>query len=229
VAAADEWGFEEVRSAEIHLSSTKDLRMRMGGVVRHRVRDLPRFDTTRWHGLPITTPLRTLLDVSAVLPIERLEFPFEYVLRTGLVSPSLLTRRVHEADLRGRPGIGKLRRLMGDDGARMQSALEVIVKQAVAKGQLPRPTRQFIITNESGFVAQPDFSYPQIRLGWEAHGWRWHFGRERSEADLERLNRIQNAGWRMLYITKRQLDDGPDRVVATIRTAIGGQLPGLIG
>jgi hypothetical protein len=185
LAAADEWHFEECRNTEIHITSTTNLRARDDGVHVHRTRFLPHYDTTLKGRLPIVTPLRALLEIAPLLTTDQLEFPFEYVLRTGMVSSSLLLRRVGEADLRGLAGIGNLRKLMDDDGARTQSALEVMVKQAVARRQLPPPLRQYIITNENGFVAQVDFAYPGVRLGLEAQSWRWHTGNNRWNRDFD--------------------------------------------
>jgi very-short-patch-repair endonuclease len=87
-----------------------------------------------------------------------------------------------------------------------------------------------VLNDDCGnFVCRFDFAYPHIRLGIEARSWTWHSGDAAWHRDLERFNRIQDCGWDVLFVTKRDIDRGRDAVMGKIRARLGGQLPGLAG
>jgi hypothetical protein len=97
-AAADEWDFDGCRNNNIHLTTTRSLKRRDDDVVIHRTRWLPRHHVCGRGRMPITTPLRTLLDIASALTLDEFQFPFEDVLRRGLVKPEALVRLLQSGD-----------------------------------------------------------------------------------------------------------------------------------
>ena len=66
------------------------------GWVVHRSRHLPRSDVTRQLGIPVTTPLRTLLDLSPVLSLDALDAALAEALVRRLVTvDDLRPRAIH--------------------------------------------------------------------------------------------------------------------------------------
>jgi very-short-patch-repair endonuclease len=70
-----------------------------------------------------------------------------------------------------------------------------------------------------------DFLFEGARLVVEADSWTHHQSREAFERDRERDAVLARAGHRVLRFTDRQLKDRPDRVAATIATALSGPAP----
>jgi very-short-patch-repair endonuclease len=67
-----------------------------------------------------------------------------------------------------------------------------------------------------------DFAYPERLVGIEAEGWDPHFGKDKRQHDIDRLNVLTNLGWRILHFTWEQIVYRPDEVTATIRDALLG-------
>ena len=101
-----------------------------------------------------------------------------------------------------------------------------MLKQIVdGEGEGPPPSwleRRFIrlLTDSDlkGFVREHpvntyfiDFAWPEIRLGIEVHGARWH--KRRWQADLARHNDLTVAGWTMLHFTWDRIRDEPQVVL----------------
>ena len=131
MAAADEWRFDGCRSSAVEAVcprryTNRDPRVRVRYSASLRPHHL-----SSLRGLPIITPIQTLIMIADELTLAELEFPFEDVLRRGLVKPRELEWHVRHASLRRTRGVSKLRALMKDDGPRLASALEIIVRQAV--------------------------------------------------------------------------------------------------
>ena len=91
---------------------------RTPGVIVHRVACLDRVDVTVTRaGLPVTTPVRTMIDLAAVAPAHELAPVLDHALVRGLVTRRALERRLDALGTRGRPGTARLRALLGTLGS----------------------------------------------------------------------------------------------------------------
>ena len=63
-----------------------------------------------------------------------------------------------------------------------------------------------------------DFAWPDLRLAVEYDG-AWHAEPGQLAKDRQRLNRLQAAGWTVVFVTAADLRD-PVRLLATIRAAL---------
>jgi hypothetical protein len=85
---------------------------RRPGLRIHRRKRLEPRDLTRRHGIPATTPARTLLDLAARLPSRRLERAVNEADKLDLIDPESL--RADLASRRHERGLPALRRLLDD-------------------------------------------------------------------------------------------------------------------
>ncbi len=117
--------------------------------------------------LPVTNPLRTIVDLAAVLPADEVEDAID----AGLAWPSLFSIAAIEAmriDLarRGRRGAGILgsilaERALGD--AVSDSKLESRMAGLLRKAELPPAVFHYVVTTPEGvFLAEVDFAYPKV-------------------------------------------------------------------
>lgn len=122
----------------VHVIARRQRRNR-DGIVVHRSRTLTREDIRIHHGLPVTSPARTLLDISEVLSTREVERALEEALARKLVTLDELRRLL--ARTKNRRGLTILRRLISwrrtSDGSRTKWQ-RTAYKAFVAAG-LPEP------------------------------------------------------------------------------------------
>jgi very-short-patch-repair endonuclease len=160
------------------------------GYVIHRTRHLPPEDVTVHWGIPVTTPLRTLLDLSRHLSLDALDAAVAEALVRKLVTIEALQPRA----------TGNLRALL-DTAAPTRSRLERGLRRLLREHGLPQP-----ISN--GFIEgyEVDLHWPAHRLIAELDGYDYHGHRRAFETDRERDIVLQAAGWRVVRVTSQGLE-----------------------
>ena len=84
------------------------------GVIVHRVGTLDAGDVRPVHGLPATSPVRTVIDLAGVLDDDGLRRSIERAVARGLVRLSGIVARLDALGSAGRPGAARLRRVVRD-------------------------------------------------------------------------------------------------------------------
>jgi hypothetical protein len=188
--------------------------------IRRHVLRLAPDEVTARRLIPVTTLARTLFDIAAGSPRERLEAAIreaEYRHRFQLKHlENLLERRPGR---RGAPAIRDcLQRLGRGPRGRTRSRLEVRFAALLARTDLPLPTLNALL-DLGGFKIEADCLWSDQRLIVELDGNRVHGTRVAFEADRERDRRLQASGWRVIRVTWHQLDD-PDALLADLRNLL---------
>jgi hypothetical protein len=121
--AATIWRVAAVADERIEVIVPRTRAPRAPGVAVHRVARLDRGDvTTTAGGLTVTTPMRTMVDLAAVVPGAELAAILDRALRRGLVTRRALVARLETLGTRGRPGTARLRKLLGTVGSASEGA-----------------------------------------------------------------------------------------------------------
>jgi very-short-patch-repair endonuclease len=179
--------------------------------------NLASHEKTQWSRIGLATPLRMSLDLILDRALPDAVADLDAVLRTGLVDLGALRRLVTQRSDRG---IVVARRAVELADPRAESRPESRVRvHLVLAGFEPEP--QYVIQDWQGVIARVDLGFPRQRLAGEYDG-EWHGEWRQISADRERLNRIQAAGWDVLFVTARQLRD-PHTMVAAVRTALAAR------
>jgi very-short-patch-repair endonuclease len=165
-----------------------------------------RLDATSRHELPVTSPIRTLLDLAATRPRQEVERACSEALVHELVTVDAI------AGQHGR-GSAVLRRIVADGVAPTRSELERRFFAAVLRAGLPRPQVNAKIGRYT-----VDFLWTDRRLVVELDGYRFHGHRLAFERDRSRDAELQLLGYAVLRLTWRQLRDEP-ALVARYLTA----------
>lgn len=223
LAAAVVFGFEGIASTVPELSVLEGRKLRLKGVIVHRVSALGPRDVCRRGPLRLTTPARTLVDLAGLLPPDALEDAIDSALRRGLTSLPTLKAAIDRRGGRGVRGIATLQALIDarTPGNTPGSSKENELRRLLVSAGLPAPVTQHEIRDERGrFVARVDLAYPEQRVAIEYDGGH-HADRRQWESDLPRQNRINNVGYHVLRYCKRDLNDRPSEVVDEVRCAIG--------
>jgi very-short-patch-repair endonuclease len=201
-AAAALWRFRPKQDGAIDVTVGQGRARPRSGIQVHRAVDLP---VTRHHGIPITTPMRTLVDLAPLLAQHELDRAVEEAQVRGLVKPEALTSAPHRA----------LRLTAREDASMTRSEAEQRLLALVRAADLAPPHTNVRV---EGF--EVDMAWPEQRLIVEVDGFAFHSTRAAFERDRLRDQALQAAGWRVMRITWRQIADTPEAVVARVAAAL---------
>jgi hypothetical protein len=180
----------------------------------HRVRTLPTKHTTRRHGLPTTTPERTLLDLAEVLAPGDLTRALGEARYLRLTTEKRLRQVIATAP--GRRGTARLAALIDGGPAPTHSHLEDRFLALVREAGLPRPLVNTRVNN------QVDFLWRDQRVVVELDGWAAHGTPAQLARDHERDVDHQLAGFAVMRVTYQQLKRRPLEVVARLSALLAG-------
>lgn len=214
-AAGGEW--EVLRGAvptEVTLPRSCARRKRKAIIV-HRA-DLPPEHVTTRHGLRITTLVRTILDLAAVLTPRELDRAFEQAqVRHGLRPEDVAAEVLCRA---GYPGTPKLRALLRDgvDPEGVASVLELRFLALCEQHGIPRP-----LVNVPFEGCRPDFRWPGALLVVETDSRQFHDTIAARRRDAQKDARLRAAGYTVIRLCWRDVVADPAAAVAAIREALG--------
>jgi hypothetical protein len=190
----------------------------------HESTDLAACDRSETLAIPVTTIERTLIDLGAVVHRHKVEQAFDDALRRHLTTPEAVRDRFVQVARRGRRGVGVLRPLLEQrlEGSEQPTGeFERRVGRLLVRAGVRPPTFEYVVRTPSGaFVARVDLAYPDLRIAIECDSDRWHSGRHRRQADLDRQNRLVLAGWTILRFTWEDLVDRPELIIERVEAAI---------
>jgi very-short-patch-repair endonuclease len=185
------------------------------GLRVHRVKDLDRCDLRVRHGLPLTAPARTALDLAAEASDAELEEAVSAGFIRGLVRPEEIWAAMKRAP--GRRGLVRLKRLLttGEASGFTRSKAERRLRSLLRAAELPQPRSNVPMM---GYVA--DFVWLDHKLIVEVDAYLFHSHRSSFEHDRRRDQVFAAAGYVVVRVTWRQLCDEPLAVVARIAQAV---------
>ena len=222
-SAAELWGLTRRGMRAIEVVTKRWDREHRSGVRVHESTDLILDDVVNLEGVPITTPVRTVVDLGASNKWV-VESALEQGIRLGLFTVSDVERFVHRVARRGRRGVGVVRPLLATrkrwDNA-TESALEDRFRKLLRAWGFPEPVLQYALHDDSGrFVCRSDFAYPQARLLIELDSEAHHLDRITFRRDRSKQNTATVLGWTMLRYTWWDLKEQTGRVVSEIRSQL---------
>ena len=215
-AAAALWGLRAWREGLVDVSMPGGIPGSRAGIRRHRAGGLHPGDIVIRHGMRVTTPARTLLDLAAVTPRRELERLVEEAQVQRLVTRGELLAMVHRGA--GRPGVTLLREIVGadDEPSFTRSEAERRLVELIRAAGLPRPR-----TNVRIDGLEVDAAWPAQRLVVEVDGFAYHgITRTAFERDRRRDGQLLLAGYRVVRVTWLMLVREPERVIALVAAAL---------
>jgi very-short-patch-repair endonuclease len=217
-SAAELWGLLARRpgDAEIDVMLAGRNPGTRAGIRRHRVPVLDERDASVHHGIAVTSPARAVLDLAVHLSAADLE-----QLSATASSKGRADGRDIQAVLERYPrhrGAARLKAMMRTPGGPQltRSQNERSVLSLVRQARLKPPAMN---VRPAGF--EVDAYWPQERLVVEADGYEFHRDRVAFENDRARDATLVAAGFRVIRVTWRQLDDEPFVVIGRIAQALG--------
>ena len=194
----------------IELSVPRGRSARSPGIRVHRPTCLPSKDLGTFDGIPVTSPIKTLIDLATFLSVPKLEAAVNAADKHDLVDPEQL-RAALEAR-QGLRGVRALRDLLDRHTFRLtRSKLERYFLPIVRWAGLPTPeTRVWL----NGYVV--DFFWPDLGLVVETDGQRYHRTAISQTRDRERDQAHARAGLTQLRFSHFQVRYEPEHVASTL-------------
>jgi very-short-patch-repair endonuclease len=207
-SAAELW---RIRAGEgggpIHVTLPASLTSRQPGIVIHR-RD-ERSTTTR-HGIPVTTPEATLVDLATMLDAGALEAAVNEADKLDLCDPERLRKAVDE--LSPRRGTRALRALLDRHTFVLtDSQLERLFLRLAKRAGLPKP-----LTQEWVNGGRVDFFFEELGIVVETDGLRYHRTPAQQTKDRRRDQRHAASGLTPLRFTHWQVAKEQSDVEGTL-------------
>ena len=208
----------------LHVVSPSVTRSRTRAVVGHR--SSGPVEMTIRLGLPVVAPAMTWMHLAAVLRPEDLTAVGDFLV-TGVhhgraaESPLATIEELARAlELgAGRRGARAARWALEHIRIGPASRTETLLRLLIVAAGLPEPVIGPAITVAGGFLTlHPDLAYPDLRIAIEYEG-DGHRDAGRWERDIERRELFEDAGWRVIRVTRRALFDEPEALIARIRRA----------
>ncbi len=178
-SAAALWGFGDERGL-IDVSAPITRRSRRQGIRLHRRLGSVIEDAVVHEGIPLTSPVHTLIDLAMCLRRMQLERAVNEADKLGRVRADVL----HESlgNHRGQPGVALLQKLLDPLSFRLSdSELEQRMRPLAMAVGLPVPKTKAWV---NGY--EVDFYWPELRIVVEADGLRYHRTASQQKRGLER-------------------------------------------
>jgi very-short-patch-repair endonuclease len=213
-SAAALWAIRGETASEIQVSVPRRADPRHPGIEVHRRSALPSEDLTSRRNIPVTTPVRTLIDLGTRLRSHAIEAAINEADKLDLVDPVSLGARL--MDRRGQRGVRPLRKIL-DRGEFVltDSELERRFLPIAKRAGLGMPlTQQWV----NGF--RVDFYWPELGLVVETDGLRYHRTPSEQARDRVRDQAHIAAGLTPLRFTHWQVRHDPKQVERTLRAAV---------
>lgn len=178
--------------------------------------NLHRRDIRHHHGLTLTSPPRTILDLAYELNAEDLE---------QLVAEAHYRHLASEAELRDqlsrnphRPGVANLRRVLDLPGGAKRTRSP---GERWMVGLLRRAGITGFETNARIHGYEVDFLWRAERFVIETDGYEGHSGRAAFERDRLKISSLIAKGLTVMPVTGRQVREDPDAVLSRVLSALG--------
>lgn len=160
---------------------------------------LPPEDVVIVHGLRVTSPVRTVLDLARLDDVTEAVVAADGFLHAGLVALDALRAGLER--MHGWRGVAQAREVVRHAEPLAESPMESRLRMLLVLGGLPRRQAQVPVSDGDRFVARVDLGYPEARLLIEYDGREAHAG---TAFDGERARQnalVTGLGYRLLRYT----------------------------
>lgn len=205
------------------------------GVRGHQLEPAATTVVTRPEGVRLTDPactwtlLGTILRhpydlvaaADALVRDDRLPGPSGRILTPAATTVEALTRAVARAH--GRRGIVALREALARVRPGAASRMETWTRLTLVDAGLPEPVTDHDVYDARGFVGCVDLAYPAQRIAIEYEGDHHRTSAAQWHRDVEKHERLAQAGWRVIRVTREMLLTRPGALILAVRAALASR------
>lgn len=207
--------FDPCSPIEVVAAPAARVSARAGAMLRRA--EVTQSEIVEISGFRATSPMRTVLDLAARLPLVEAVVAVDMALQAGLITRPDLSSAVE--GLAGRKGAAQCRKVLALADGRAESPMETRLRLLLVLAGLPAPECQVPMYSADGiFLGRPDLYYPDHQLAVEFDG---GVHRDQLVDDNRRQNLLIGAGIRLLRFTSADVYARPQTVIAQVSQAIG--------
>lgn len=214
-SAAYLWGLIDHRPVIVEVTVVGRRCRRRDGLRVRKVAMLASSDIRGKEGLRLTSPARTIVDLAA----DTGEIELEALIAEGRSNRILRDGELESALRRAgkQKGTARLKRILRSEAGRAmtRSETERICRRLLQVAGLPQPK-----TNQRLGRYEVDFLWPDRRVVLEVDTYGFHGNRRAFERDRRKTMMLEDAGYHVIRVTRRQLLEEPYWVVAHIARAL---------
>jgi very-short-patch-repair endonuclease len=221
--AAALWKIYESNGTTIHVTTTSRSGRTPPGIRVHRARKLDPADVTTKDAIPVTTVARTLIDLTDLLPSDRILRAMREAEYLKLLDMDTLIAAVQRAN--GRKRLTELKKAIERHrpGQIVREELEHRFLELVHEAGLPDPeTNIKIKTRRRPYDV--DCLWRDEAVAVELDGRAAHLRAEAFEEDRARDAALTATGLRPLRFTWRRLTEEPEDVLAELKATLSGRM-----
>jgi len=210
-------GLRKWRPKEVDVIAPVEAGRKIPGIKRRFVP--PPFGGEVWrrHGVPLTSPARTIVDCAGISDARGLGELIEQAAVEGLLDVAAIDRVL---DGPKRRGTRKLLRAVAPwrryrRGIKIRSRMEAKLLPLLTEAALPIPQTNARL-RLAGKVYEVDFLWREQKLVVETDGGRFHDNPAAGERDSKRNHALADAGYRLPRLGWEDLRDRPEQTMAEI-------------
>ena len=209
------WGISETGPAEVEVTVAGRHRRKRRGIRLHLVRELDPAEVRTRYGLRVVVPARALIEFAASGSFEQLDDAVAEARQKRLIRAGELEAAAKAAGKTR--GAAQMRAFLVDEGepAITRSRGERRLRRLLRDARLPQPK---VNVRLAGY--EVDFLWPEQRVVLELDTYTFHGDRRAFERDRRKTMVLEDAGYHVIRITRRQLLEEPYLVVAHIARAL---------
>lgn len=206
-SAAQFWAISPLKINDFEFLSVSEVERHLP---RAKVRESNCLSDEHWlyrHGIALTKPARTIVDLSVVWGPSLTGKALELALDKRLTTTAEVRRVLQEVRKRGRSRVRFLDVVLADpryDDSKNRSWLERTAREMLRGAGLPLPVAQHSIPLEQ-VTLHPDFCYPEIGLAIELDGFATHGSRFAFDDDRRRDALLTQSGWQVVRFSSTTL------------------------
>lgn len=173
------------------------------------------------HGIRVTCPLRTALDIARHCSTEVAVAVVDAFIRARLLGVEEFGLAAAQTQGPGRVRIQLVATLVDPQSG---SILESLTRVLLWRHDLPTPTPQHPFWHpHHGLVGYVDFAWPELKAILECDGYEFHSSRVPFQKDRRRWSAIGGAGWHLGVVTWFDVTRDPDYVVALVHDLLAAE------
>lgn len=184
--------------------------------------------TVRRRGLPVSDPVRTIVECASVLALDDLVAVVDHlVLDPRILDPLDLRPYVELADLCERlgsesgRGIRLARQAAGLARGGVESPMETYLRLLLTRAGIPDPLCGFELTKASGrTIGWFDLAWPEFQTIAEYDGDGHRTSTRQYDRDIRRFDLADDLGWKVIRVRAAGLESRRSETVERVRTAL---------
>ncbi|HEU4999024.1 MAG TPA: hypothetical protein VFT68_08780 [Lapillicoccus sp.] len=214
--AAVLWGGVVPPTSSIHLTVPPHETYVRVGVRTHRLKG-ERPILIR-HGLPLTSPEQTFIDLAGRLDLVQLVTLGDRLVGRGVTSPAALESAARQWPGRYRSSAQQAARLVRPG---VDSPPESRLRLLIVLAGLPEPTVNHVVRDPDtgSWLRRFELAYPDLRIAIEYEGRQHRDDDEIWASDIERREELDRDAWRVIQVISPGLYEAPLRTIHRIQRA----------